>query len=246
LFLTLFMIVSCSSKKDILFVQDLKDSQTFSIDFNEYEIKVDDILKIDVFAENSTLTLEFNRNNQNFNAQTKESMVLNGYQVNPLGYINFPSVGKLKVEGLTVSQITKLIYESIVNNGFLLNPTVDVKVINSYFTILGEVNRPGRYDFIKNNMDIIQAIAMAGDLTINGQRKNIKIIRNYGDKKSVSTIDLTKSDFFTSKNFQIFSGDIIIVDPNSTRVKNAGIIGNSGTLLSLLSFLLSSFIVMNN
>lgn len=246
MFLTLFMIVSCSSKKDILFVQDLKDSQTFSIDFNEYEIKVDDILKIDVFAENSTLTLEFNRNNQNFNAQTKESMVLNGYQVNPLGYINFPSVGKLKVEGLTVSQITKLIYESIVNNGFLLNPTVDVKVINSYFTILGEVNRPGRYDFIKNNMDIIQAIAMAGDLTINGQRKNIKIIRNYGDKKSVSTIDLTKSDFFTSKNFQIFSGDIIIVDPNSTRVKNAGIIGNSGTLLSLLSFLLSSFIVMNN
>ena len=120
------------------------------------------------------------------------------------------------------------------------------EVINSYFTILGEVNRPGRYDFIKNNMDIIQAIAMAGDLTINGQRKNIKIIRNYGDKKSVSTIDLTKSDFFTSTNFQIFSGDIIIVDPNSTRVKNAGIIGNSGTLLSLLSFLLSSFIVMNN
>tara|TARA_Y100001954_G_scaffold236669_1_gene298012 strand:- start:565 stop:1287 length:723 start_codon:yes stop_codon:yes gene_type:complete len=240
------MIVSCSSKKDILFVQDLKDSQTFSIDYNEYEIKVDDILKIDVFAENTTLTLEFNRNNQNFNAQTKESMVLNGYQVNSLGYINFPSLGKLKVEGLTVSKTTKLIYESIVNNGFLLNPTVDVKVINSSFTILGEVNRPGRYDFIKNNMDIIQAIAMAGDLTINGQRKNIKIIRNYGDKKSVSTIDLTKSDFFTSTNFQIFSGDIIIVDPNNTRVKNAGIIGNSGTLLSLLSFLLSSFIVMNN
>ncbi len=246
MFLTLFMIVSCSSKKDILFVQDLKDSQTFSIDYNEYEIKVDDILKIDVFAENTTLTLEFNRNNQNFNAQTKESMVLNGYQVNSLGYINFPSLGKLKVEGLTVSKTTKLIYESIVNNGFLLNPTVDVKVINSSFTILGEVNRPGRYDFIKNNMDIIQAIAMAGDLTINGQRKNIKIIRNYGDKKSVSTIDLTKSDFFTSTNFQIFSGDIIIVDPNNTRVKNAGIIGNSGTLLSLLSFLLSSFIVMNN
>ena len=85
---------------------------------------------------------------------------------------------------------------------------------------------------------------MAGDLTINGLRDDIKIIREINGKKNISSVDLTKSDFLVSENYQIISGDIILVNPNSTRVKNAGLIGNSGTLLSLLSFLLSSIIVI--
>ena len=119
-------------------------------------------------------------------------------------------------------------------------------MLNSYFTILGEVNNPGRYEYVKNNMNILEAIGIAGDLTINGKRVDIKVLRDDGNKKSISSIDLTKSSFLENDNFQIFSGDIIIVNPNSTRIKNAGIIGNSGTLLSLLSFILSSIIVISN
>ena len=76
-------------------------------------------------------------------------------------------------------------------------------------------------------MDILQAIGIAGDLTINGQRKNVKILRRLNDKLKVSSVDLTSSDFFASPNFQIIPGDIIIVDLNNSRVKNAGIIGNA-------------------
>ena len=86
---------------------------------------------------------------------------------------------------------------------------------------------------------------MAGDLTITGKRKDIKLIRFIDNKYITHTIDLTSDDLFTNKNHQIFSGDIIIVNPNTNRVKNAGIIGNSGTLLSLLSFLLSSIIIIS-
>ena len=87
---------------------------------------------------------------------------------------------------------------------------------------------------------------MAGDLTINGRRDNVKLIREIGDKRNVFSYDLTSSNILESENFQIFSGDLIIVSPNSSRIKNAGIIGNSGTLISLLSFILSSIIIISN
>ena len=86
---------------------------------------------------------------------------------------------------------------------------------------------------------------MAGDLTINGKRKDIKIIRDYESVRKIFSVDISKPDILISDNFQIYPGDIIIVNPNTSRIKNAGIIGNSGTLLSLLSFILSSIIVIS-
>ena len=173
-------------------------------------------------------------------------MLFNGYQVSSEGLIDLPGVGKLKVEGLTVSQASEMIFDRLVKKGLLNNPSVDVKVLNTFFTILGEVNNPGKYDYFQNNMDILQAIGMAGGLTINGERKNIRIIRDFGDKRKLILVDLTSSNFFNSESFQIFSGDVIIINPNNSRIKNAGIIGNSGTLVSLLSFLLSSIILITN
>ena len=93
---------------------------------------------------------------------------------------------------------------------------------------------------------MVEAIGIAGDLNINGNRKKIKVIRDTRGKKDIYFIDLTSDNILSNKNFQIFSGDIIIVDPNYNKIKSAGIIGNSGTLLSLLSFILSSVIVISN
>ena len=95
-------------------------------------------------------------------------------------------------------------------------------------------------------MNILEALALAGDLKINGERRNIKLIRDVNNRNVIYSVDLTKKDLFIDKSFQIYSGDIIIVNPNTNRIKNAGIIGNSGTLLSLLSFILSSIIVISN
>ena len=95
-------------------------------------------------------------------------------------------------------------------------------------------------------MNLLEAIGIAGDLTINGKRDDINIIREKNGKLKTFKIDITSTNFISNKNFQVISGDIIIVNPNSTRIKNAGIIGNSGTLLSLLSFILSSIIVISN
>ena len=132
------------------------------------------------------------------------------------------------------------------DEGLLTNSTVDVKILNSYFTVLGEVNKPGRYNFLKNNMDIFQALGIAGDLTINGKRSDVKILRKHDNKIVVNSVDITSSDLLLPENFQIFPGDVIIINPNDARVKNAGIIGNSGNLLSVLSFILSAIILITS
>ena len=128
-------------------------------------------------------------------------------------------------------KIEKLLFDE----DLLRNATVDIKILNAYFTILGEVNNPGRYSFLKNDMDILQALGLAGDLTINGKRDNIRIISKHNGKMSVNSVDITLN-IFDSDSFQIFPGDIIIVNANSARVKNAGIVGNFGNLLSVMSF----------
>ena len=247
LYFFLFLIFfNCSSKKDIIYLQS---SNLESIDFSylTYKIKIDDILKIDVVTENPEVTLSFNRQGLNSNfLNNKEAMVLNSYQVDAEGNINFPTLGSIFVLNKTLIEVRNLIYEYIKDNDYLINPMIDVKLINASFTILGEVLRPGRYEFLKNNLNILEAIGYAGDLTINGKRNDIRVVREIDGKSNVFSLDLTMDNLLSDKNYQILSGDIIIVNPNNTRIKNAGIIGNSGTLISLLSFLLSSIIVINN
>ena len=237
------IICSCSSKKDILLVQDIDKYSDIKMSYDQLVIKSDDILKIDVSTQSPELSQLFNFTTAtNANLQTYQ---LNGYLVDINGNINFPLLGTIKVKGLTLNQASKIIEKSLFDKGILVNPTIDIKLVNAYFTVIGEVNNPGRYSFISNDMDIFQVLGMAGDLTINGERKNIKILRKSESNFKVSTVDVTSIDSIKNKNFQIFPGDIIIVNPNNSRVKNAGLIGNAGNLLSLLSFLLSSIIVIN-
>lgn len=238
---------SCSTKKDILYIQDLSSKKNIEVNYVDYLLKPDDILKIDINSENQESLLAFNSipTTAEMNV-SKTALLYNGYIINNDGNIFFPSIGKLYVAGKTIDEVRVEIYDFLTKGGFLTNPTIDIKLINAFFTILGEVNSPGKYDFNQNNLNIFEAIGMAGDLTINGRRDNVKLIREIGDKRNVFSYDLTSSNILESENFQIFSGDLIIVSPNSSRIKNAGIIGNSGTLISLLSFILSSIIIISN
>ncbi len=242
--LSLFLFLSCGSKKDIIYLQDVKTEENYVSNFNEYKIKVDDILKITVNSETPEASAGFNLTNNSL-SNTKETMIFAGYMVDSNGNINFPGIGSISVKGKTLIQLHQFLFDYLKTNSLLINPVIDIKLLNTNFTILGEVANPGRYEYLKNNLNILEAIGMAGDLTINGERKNIKLIREIDGKNQIIFLDLTKSDILTS-NFQIYSGDILIVNPNTTRVKNSGIIGNSGTLLSLLSFILSSIIVISN
>ena len=249
IFLVCFFLVytNCSTKKDILYLQDVDNSAPLELNYEIYKVKIDDVLKIEVITESPETSLIFRPNGfAGSTLNSKEALLYNGYQVNSKGNIFFSNLGELHVVNKTISEIRQLIYNKIISEQLLVNPSVDVKLLNSFFTILGEVKNPGRYDFFQNNLNVFEAIGLAGDLTINGERKKVKLIRNFNNKVNIIDIDLTSKDFINKVGFQIIAGDIIIVNPNSSRIKNAGIIGNSGTLLSLLSFILSSIIVINN
>ncbi len=245
LLLIFIVISSCSSKKEIIYLQSNKDN-IFTTQFSEHIIKSGDVLDIKILTSNPETLISVNQNVQINNVQNRESLIFSGYIVNNEGYIDYSDIGKVNLKGLTLDQAKSLISEKLTNLKILIEPVIDIKILNKNFTILGEVNMPGKYYFDEPNYNVFQAIGQAGDLTINGLRKDIKIIRGEDGKKFINSIDLTKTDFISGSSFQIFSGDIIIVNPNLNRVKNAGIIGNSGTLLSLLSFLLSLAILNNN
>tara|TARA_Y100001954_G_scaffold167324_1_gene177604 strand:- start:3269 stop:4051 length:783 start_codon:yes stop_codon:yes gene_type:complete len=248
IFICALFFHSCGSKKNIIYLQDLNIDSNHELAYNEYKVKPSDILKIDILSDDPELMLSLSPKAQiNTQSNSKDNLLYNGYQVNSLGFINLQSIGNLKVEGLSVREITEIISTRLRTDGLLTNAYVDVKLLNSSFTIIGEVLRPGNYDFLDDNLNLLEAIGMAGDLTINGQRKDIRIIRFNNNKNNFYSVDLTNSEFLKDINlYQVIPGDIIIVNPNTTRVKNAGIIGNSGTLISLLTFILSSIIVISN
>ena len=240
------ILSSCANKKDIIYLQDFENKDFENLDYNEYLINPGDVLKIDLKTEASfckDLIFDSNQNNVNLN---RENLIIEGYSVDDDGNIDFPQLGQIKVEGMNVNEVSDYIKLRFSENKIFDNISLSVKVVNWSFTIIGEVNSPGRYFYDKYNLNFIQALGMAGDLTINGRRDKIKLIRFKKNNYNISEIDITSSDFINSDYFQIYPGDVIIVDPNRNRVKNAGIIGNSGTLLSLLSFLLSSIIIINN
>ena len=239
-----YFLVSCSTKRDVIYIQNSDESKVFENKPILYKLNFDDILKISVSSEEPSAALGFNSVSIGTSLNNKESYLYNGYKVNPNGYISFPVIGDIFALGLTTDQLKIKIENQIKERQILLNPYVDVKLLNSYFTVLGEVNNPGRYDFIKNNINIFEALGIAGDMTINGIRNKVRIIRNGNDGKLIKQLDLTSIDLINDPFFYIYPSDVIIVDPNSSRVKNAGVIGNTSTLLTLVSVLVSSIFVI--
>ncbi|MFO7744530.1 MAG: polysaccharide biosynthesis/export family protein [Psychroflexus sp.] len=241
------LLFSCSSKKDIVYYQDIDTRDFASIEtINSHpKIQINDILNISTAALNpeSVLPYTFNTGN-NSSAQPRqvELLKLTGYLVNSDGEINFPQLGKIEVKGKTTQEIQSLLEEKL--SLYIKNPTVNVRIINFKFTVQGEVRQPGTYEIIEENMTLPQALGLAGDLTINGRRDNIMIYRQEGNQREVKRIDLTQSDWMNSDYFFIKPNDIIYIEPNDPRIKSAGFVGNVGTLLSVVSIIFSAVVLL--
>ena len=145
---------------------------------------------------------------------------------------------------LPLKKITQLLLEG----KHLTNPIVKISVINSKFTVLGEVKLPGTFSNFDENLNIFQALGYAGDLTIFGKRKDITLIREENDLRKIYKVDLTKSNIFLEPYYLIKKNDVIIVNPNYSQVKSAGFIGSASSIASISSLLLSItlLIITNN
>ena len=173
-------------------------------------------------------------------------MILEGYLVSQDKTINFPVLGTLSVANKTIVDLEKDLKERLESDGYLIDPIVTVRLLNAKVTILGEVNSPGTFNFTENNMSFLQALGLAGDLTINGNREDIIIIRSIDGIQTTSHLNLTSANWLSSPYQNIKTNDVIVVNPNSAMVKTAGFIGNASVVLAMASIILSSIVILTN
>ena len=246
----IFFLGSCASKKDIIYYQDIDDVQLQDVNNikPKAKIEVNDILQVDIKTLNPESTIPFMKQNAQQAAGgggTQQGLItLQGYIVDEYGEIEMPIIGKVQVDGITRGQAEKKIKAKL--SGYLKNPYVSVRILNYKFTIQGEVNSPGTFEVYDPNLTLLQALGSAGDLTINGNRENVLIIRTLGDQRVVRRIDLTKSDWMNSPFYYIKQNDYIYIEPNNPQVKKAGFITGLGPLLGVISFALTITILITS
>jgi polysaccharide export outer membrane protein len=232
---------SCATKQSIIYFQDeeQKDAQNteqnISLKYANGTIQKNDILKVSVSALDMTSIAAFLTNN--IQARTTDQFLLDGFKVDEYGKINLPLVGEVDVLGLTTSQASLLIQRELSKS--IIDPIVNINLLNFRFTILGEVKQPGTFTVYNPKINLIQALGLAGDITLTGKRDNIKLIREVEGEITTTIIDITKSDFISSEVYYLKKNDIIYIEPTFTKITNSGYIGPLGSIATFVSLLLS-------
>ena len=244
------LLYSCSHKKQIVYLNDLPKDDLYKIDsFYENSLEVGDILKIDVNTVIPEASIPYNQQNfkEKIQNQNIDILKINGYLVDKDLMINYPILGKINVASHTENELAKKIKLLLIDGGHLTNPHVKVKKINSKFTVLGDVKNPGTFSYYDNQLNVLQALGFAGDLLITGKRKNITLIREENSLRKVYKFSLNQRDLLKKPFFYIKSNDVIIVEPNFSKIKSAGFIGSPSSIASISSLLLSiTLLLINN
>ena len=241
---SLILLLSCASKKKVVYLQDIDQTKSYdSSTLYEPKLQPDDLLSIIVSAENPELSVPFNLPQIQGNYEINNNQ--NGiktYLVDNFGYIEFPVIGKLKLGGLTRTEATAKLVTAV--GEYIKNPIINLRILNFKVSILGEVLKPSSFTLSSERITLLEAISMAGDLTIYGKRNNILIIREAEGKKTYNRVDITKSDFLNSPFYYLAQNDIVVVEPNKTRV-NASVVGpNVTATISAISVLVTLMVVL--
>lgn len=241
----LILLQSCASKKDILYFQDGATYKSSAIAYMGSSIQPNDILSITVGAKVPETVIPYNTQQTGTNnVNNIETLKLQGYLVSPQGTIILPVLGSIAVANKTTTSLELELKKILETGGHLINPTVNIRLLNAKVTILGEVNRPGTYSFTEQYMSVPQALGYAGDLTINGKRKDILLIREAEGVRIVKHLDLTTTNWMNDAEYSIRQNDILVVNPNNSKIKSSGYIGNAATILTIASLILSSVILL--
>lgn len=245
LLLSILMLQSCTTKKQMLYLQDLDMYSNAPLNYTTTKIQPNDILKIEVSDLNPLVAAPFNIN-RTANSSSSSGSELEGYLVSPQGNVTMPILNEIRVGGLTPANVEAKIKERLINEGYLVNPTVQVRVLNNKFTILGEVTAPGVKTFQEESVSLLEAIGLAGDLTYSAIRKDVKIIREVDGKRLVYHVDLTTAVWMSNPNFRIRQNDVIIVTPNKLKVNSGGLIKDPLQLMAISASVLTLILVLKN
>ena len=257
-----FILASCGTSKEVIYFQDMKpgESEIVLSEAKNITICTEDKISILVNSRDPQLTDLFNlpimsrqlgQSLRNGTASTGSSQGVSAYTVDASGEIDFPVLGKIYVAGMKREEIAKYIKEALIRENLVKDPVVTVEFANLCVSVLGEVNNPGRFSIDRDRLTILDALSMAGDLTIYGNRYKVLVLRQEGDVQRVYGIDLTSGEhIYTSPAYYLQQNDVVYVEPNSVKARQSTVNGNNvrstSFWISLASLLTSIAILVFN
>jgi polysaccharide export outer membrane protein len=244
--LLLLFLGGCASQKEITYLQDVTRNyrQTIAQDY-DVRINSDDLLSIMVNSKDPELVQMFNLPMVSYQVTSmgylggQQRML--GYLVDKNGNIKFPQLGEVNVRGLNRFELSDLISNELKERGLVNDAVVTVQFLNFKVSVMGEVVRPGTFEVDSDRITLLDALSLAGDMTIYGRRDNVRVIREENGERTVAIVDLRSRNLMNSPYYYLKQNDIVYVEPNKARAGQREINQNRSvsTFASILSVLAS-------
>ncbi len=240
----LLLVTSCKTPEDVIYFSKDPEIKKFNQAQKPYIFSLDDEITIYVSALDEETVKPFNLgislNTENNDSPTSTAPK---YVVDEGGYIHFPVIGKIKAVGLDRFKLQEVITQRL--KEYVTDPLVTVSSNSFRITILGEVNAPGSFLISDEKTTILEALGMAGDLTIEGRRNDITVIRRKDTINTFHKVDLTKKELFNSPVFYLNKNDVVYVEPNEKKVRSSKYSNTTfGVSLSVIGVLLSAIAII--
>lgn len=240
------LLASCATNKRAAYIQQVQTDIPTAIE-QDYQIRIKplDRLTVTINSKDPELAAPFNAASSynSLNGLSSYSNSSNGnlqiLTVDKEGKIQLPIIGEIDCDGLTRNELAKKIENTIRENGMVHDPIVIIQFADVKFSVLGEVARPGQFSITKDRISLFDALAMAGDLTIYGQRENVALIREENGMRTVHYFDLKNPDILTSPYFYLQQDDVVYVTPNKYKAQAGEINQNRSFYISLVSVAVS-------
>ncbi|WP_349351037.1 polysaccharide biosynthesis/export family protein [Flagellimonas sp. MMG031] len=235
------LIFSCTSSKDVVYFQDASQFETL-VDDNTFttKFKVDDLVSINVSTLDPEASAPFNLFRGAEEGGIRPEQV--NYLVDKNGEIDFPVIGKVKIEGLSPSETRELLREKL--KDYLKDPIINIRIRNFTVTVLGSVNRPGTYPINGEQISIMEALGYAGDINIKGRRDNVMVIRDFDGTKVYNRINLNSKDALKSPVYYLTQNDVVYVEPNKSGKTQSSLDQRATIAISIISTLITSTVIL--
>lgn len=241
LIVSVFLITSCASRKEVVYFQDTGNFETLvNTNRSVSKFKVDDLVSIHVSSLNPEASAPFNLFRGEAEGGFRAEQV--DYLVDESGEIDFPVIGKIKIEGLSPEDLRLLLRNRL--SDYLKDPIINIRLRNFSVTVLGEVSRPGTYPVNGEQISILEALGLAGDLTIRGVRRNVLVIRDFNGTKVYTRIDLTSKRMVDSPVYYLTQNDVVYVEPNRSGITASSLDQRASIAISIASMLITSTVLI--